>query len=108
MKLTEKDFLNFQTAFQEFLEKDIPETLIKCTQAFLKDNSVLLVEVFINASYRIIWDYEIGKQYESKGFLIPIPPLDKNEYKTNDYSFAIEYLKVDFAERLDTVKAINQ
>jgi hypothetical protein len=62
----------FQAAFDGFMATEIEEAIMKSTQASFS-GSGYSVELFLDGTYRLLWNGQIGNRYDSPGIIVPVP-----------------------------------
>lgn len=71
--------MTYQTAFKNFMDNNFESAVDSATQASFS-GSGYSVELFEDGTYRVLWNNQIGKLYDSKGIILGIPTLGDEEY----------------------------
>lgn len=71
------------SAYEKFVHEGIEEAIKSSTQASW-GGSGYSVELFPSGRYRLLWDNQIGKLYESTGVILGIPVCNDEEFPGND------------------------
>lgn len=84
------DYLSgIEKAYKNFIASSIEEAIKSSTQASWS-GSGYSVELLPTGSYRILWDNQIGKLYESEGVIIGIPVCSSDDcpgYDDDEWCF---------------------
>ena len=83
-----------EEALKKFLESPgFPEAIVSSTQASW-GGSGYSVELFVDGSYRVLWDGTIGNLYESPGVILRILPLADEEQEDVNENDGVGLLEV--------------
>lgn len=99
--------MSIQETFEEFMSEAFEKSVDQSTQAGW-GGSGYSVEL-LSDSYRVLWDNQIGNQYDSPGLILGIPQLGDEEWDEDPtirfYDNAEEEMRAKFQESLAEMAA---
>ena len=96
--------MNFQAAFDSFMENDFEDAVDSSTSAGY-GGSGYSVELFRDGTYEVLWDGSIGNLYDSEGIILKVPQLSEDDQDSEDpdnnfYGNVEDYMIDLFSEKI--------